>query len=226
MAMSTAANVLIADDHGPTRTLIREVMEEDGFHVCAEVESATEAIRAADENELDVAILDIRMPGNGLHACEVIRSKQPEICIVMLTVSEDMVDLLGALAAGASGYWLKGEEPQLIPWVVRRVLSGELIIAGMLLKNLLMGQGVHDVRRRLLDHVLQGASFTPKEYEVIELMSEGMTTAEIGDRLFVADVTVRTHIANIVRKLNAVDRDDVRRMISKSSETSYFNAKE
>lgn len=72
----------------------------------------------------------------------------------------------------------------------------------------------------------QGASLTPKEYEVIELLGERMTTGEIRRQLFIADVTVRTHIANIVHKLNAADREDLRRLISKASETPYLEATE
>lgn len=224
--MTTGPVVLIADDHAPTRALIRRVMEEDGFRVCAEVGNADEAILIARESNPDVVILDIRMPGNGLHACEVMASERPELSIVMLTISEDMIDVLAALAAGASGYWLKGEDPALIPKVVRRALAGEMIVAGLLLKSLIMGQGVQDVRRRLLSQLIQGASLTPKEYEVIELLGEGMTTGEISKRLFVADVTVRTHIANIVHKLNATDREDLRRLISRASKTDDLEATE
>ena len=143
---------------------------------------------------------------------------------MMLTISENAADVLAALSAGASAYWLKGEDPELIPRIVRRVLRGELIIAGSLLKVVVMTWGVRDLRQRLRDYLPQGVSLSPKEYEVIELMSEGLTTAEIGRRLFVADVTVRTHIANIVHKLHVLDREDVRRMISKLSETKDLNA--
>jgi two-component system nitrate/nitrite response regulator NarL len=223
--VTTKPSVLIADDHAPTRAMVRRVVEDDGFRVYAEVGDAEEAIRVARETAPDVAILDVRMPGNGLHACEVIRSERPEICIMMLTISENAADVLAALSAGASAYWLKGEDPVLIPRIVRRVLRGELIIAGSLLKTVVMTWGVRDLRQRLRDYLPRGVSLSPKEYEVIELMSEGLTTAEIGKRLFVADVTVRTHIANIVHKLGAVDREDVRRMISKLSETKDLDAK-
>jgi two-component system nitrate/nitrite response regulator NarL len=222
--VTTKPSVLIADDHAPTREMVRRVVEENGFRVCAEAGDAHEAIRVARETAPDVAILDVRMPGNGLRACEVIRSERPEICIMMLTISENAADVLAALSAGASAYWLKGEDPELIPRIVRRVLRGELIIAGSLLKVVVMTWGVRDLRQRLRDYLPQGVSLSPKEYEVIELMSEGLTTAEIGRRLFVADVTVRTHIANIVHKLHVLDREDVRRMISKLSETKDLNA--
>jgi DNA-binding NarL/FixJ family response regulator len=89
-----------------------------------------------------------------------------------------------------------------------------------------MGQGGQDIRRRLVNHLYQDARFTQKEYEVMELLSESLSTAEIGQRLFIADVTVRTHISHIVQKLNATDRDDVRRMIGKASWTLYFDTDE
>jgi DNA-binding NarL/FixJ family response regulator len=198
--------------------MIRRVVEENEFRVYAEVGDADEAIRVARETTPDAAILDIRMPGNGLRACEVIRFEHPEICIMMLTISENASDVLAALSAGASAYWLKGEDPELIPRILRRILRGELIIAGSLLKVVVMAWGRRDLRQRLGEYLPSGVRLSPKEYEVIELMSEGLTTSEIGKRLFVADVTVRSHIANIVHKLGAIDREDIRRMISKLSE--------
>jgi DNA-binding NarL/FixJ family response regulator len=205
--------------------MIRRVIEENGFRVCAEADDAVEAIRAARATAPDVAILDIRMPGNGLHACAVIRFERPATCIVMLTISEDVSNVLAAMSAGASAYWLKGEDPMVIPQILRRALAGELIIANSLLKSLVMTWGSRDLRQRLRDYLPEGVSLSPREYEVIELLCEGLTTAEIAMRLFVADVTVRTHIAKIVHKLNAVDREDVKRMISKMSETANLDTR-
>ena len=88
-----------------------------------------------------------------------------------------------------------------------------------------MTWGGRDLRQRLRDYLPKGVSLSPREYEVIELLCEGLTTAEIATRLFVADVTVRTHIAKIVHKLNAVDREDVKRMISKMSETANLDTR-
>lgn len=212
--------VLIADDHAPTVTMVRRVMEEEGYRVSAVVADGEEAIRAARATKPDVAILDIHMPGGGLHSCSVIHTEFPETCIVMLTVSEDLSYVLAAISAGASAYWLKGGDPTVISQVVRRVLMGELVIADPLLRILVMAWGVRDLRQRLRENLPEAVSLSPREFEVIELLCEGRTTNEIASRLFVAEVTVRSHIAKIVHKLNAVDREDVKRLVSKMSDTT------
>ena len=103
MAVGSPPRVLIADDHAPTRAVVRRAVEDDGFIVCAEVPDADEAIHAARETHPNVALLDIRMPGSGIRAARVITNEQPGVAIVMLTVSADDSDLFSAFSAGATG---------------------------------------------------------------------------------------------------------------------------
>ncbi len=206
MALARPQRVLIADDHAPTRAIVRRAIEDDGFVVCADVPDADEAIRVARTQKPNVALLDVRMPGGGVHAAEVISAHQPEVSIVMLTVSADDEDLFSALAAGASGYLLKGQDPSSIPEALRTVQSGEAVLPGRLVRQLVQEYWTREMHRRFHDRLPGGSRLTPKEWEVLELMNEGFGTSEIASRLYVADVTVRTHIASIIRKLRVKNR--------------------
>ena len=213
MAIKLGPRVLIADDHAPTRAMVRKAIEDEGFLVCAEVADAKSAIRAADETRPDIAILDIRMPGGGILAANRIATEQPDVLIVMLTVSDEDQDLFSALSAGASGYVLKGQDPASIPEALRMVLAGEAALSGSLVKRLLRDYRVRESRHRVTASLPKGKRLTPREVEVLELLNEGLATTEIGTRLFVADVTVRTHIAAIMRKLDVNDRAGLLRLV-------------
>ncbi len=213
MAVDQGRRVLIADDHAPTRAMMRRAVEDGGFHVCADVRDAAGAIRAARETRPDVVLLDVRMPGGGIHAADVIGTEQPDLPIVMLTISDDDSDLFSALAAGASGYLLKGQDPATIPEALSMVLSGEAALSRPLVKRLVQEYRDRDARQRMRARLPRGARLTPKEWEVLELLNDGLGTAEIARELFVADVTVRSHLAAIIRKLQAKDRAGVLRMV-------------
>jgi len=213
VAVVPGLSVLIADDHAPTRAMVRRAVEDGGFLVCADVPDADGAIHAARETRPDVALLDIRMPGSGIRAAEVIGTEQPRTSIVMLTVSAEDDDLFAALSAGASGYLLKGQDPTKIPNVLRMVLSGEAAIPGAFVKRLAEEYRARDEHRGIRARLPGSARLTPREWEVLELLNDGLGTAEIGRRLFVADVTVRTHLRAIIRKLRVKDRAGVLRLV-------------
>lgn len=209
MDVSAAPGVVIADDHAPTRASVRQVLEDDGFKVVAEVADADQAIAACRAAAPAVAILDVRMPGNGVRAAEVIKAECPMVEVMMLTISDDDADLFAALAAGASGYWLKGQDLNLIPRLVRRVLAGDTVLSSSLVKPVVSEWRGSRRRGGLLDERFPGVRFSARELEVIELLVDGCTTAEIGERLFIAEVTVRTHIAAVVKKVRVRDRGEL-----------------
>src|SRR5208282_2192156 len=111
------------------------------------------------------------------------------------------------------GYVLKGQDPAKVPEVLRMVLSGEAAIPGALVKRFVQEYQARDVHRRIRASVPVDARLTPKEWEVLELLNDGLGTAEIGTRLFVADVTVRTHLAAIICKLHVNGRAGALRLI-------------
>ena len=199
--------VLIADDHAPTRAGVRRVLEEAGFTVCAEEADATRAVEAALRVRPDVCLLDVRMPGGGgVAAAAEIARRLPEARIVMLTVSRDDDDLFDALRAGATGYLLKDIERAKLPDALRSVLDGEAQLPASLVARVLDEFRDRQARRRVLLAQRPAADLRPREWEVLELLRDGLTTAEIAARLFIADVTVRSHVSAILRKLRVPDR--------------------
>ena len=204
--MTPAIRVLVADDHPPTRAGVRIALERDDFVVCAEVADAAAAIDAARRERPDICLLDIHMPGDGIHAAEAIARELPETAVVMLTVSRTDSDLFGALRAGASGYLLKDVDPARLPLALRGVLDGEAALPRRLVALLI--EEFRERRRRRIPLVgRRSVELTGREREVLELMRQGLSTEEIAHRLFIAPVTVRTHVSAILKKLHVPTRE-------------------
>jgi DNA-binding NarL/FixJ family response regulator len=200
-----SASVLIADDHPPTRAGIRSSLEDSGrFQVCAEAATAEAAVREAQRLQPDVALLDIRMPGNGITAAFEIANSCPDTSVVMLTVSRDDTDLFAAVRAGARGYLLKDIDPDRLPNALEGVLAGEAALPRGLVARL-----IDEFRsREKVSLRRQGplGQLTEREWSVLKLMQQGKSTAEMASELFVSPVTVRTHVSAILRKLAVPDR--------------------
>jgi len=206
--MTRQLRVLIADDHAPTRDDVRRALEHDGrFRVCALTADAAGAIQAAVRERPDVCLLDVRMPGGGVAAAWEIAARLPRTKIVMLTVSDDDADLLAALRSGADGYLLKTMNLQRLPDVLDRVQYGEAAMPRVLVARLVEHFRGREPRWRQLvtDHSF-GPRLTSREWEILELLSQGLPTKDIACRLVLSPSAVRVHVAAIVRKLGVPDR--------------------
>ncbi|HEY8842383.1 MAG TPA: response regulator transcription factor [Gaiellaceae bacterium] len=203
----------MADDHPLTRVGVRLALERGGFEVCAEVEDGPSAVAAAESEQPDVCLLDIQMPGSGIRAAEAISVKVPDSAIVMLTVSRRDADLFDALRVGASGYLLKDTDPDRLPLALRGVLEGEAALPRHLVSLVIDEFRERGRRRPLLKR--RGVVLTDREWEVLELMSDGLTTFEIADRLFIEPVTVRTHVSAILKKLHVSSRKAALQLIER-----------
>jgi len=199
--------VIIADDHPAIRAGLRLALEEGGFIVCGEASDAPSAVELALREQPDVCLFDVYMGGGGgISAARAISQRLPRTQIVMLTVSQDDDDLLDAIRAGAAGYLLKDIDlARLVP-TLEAALAGEAAMPRRLVTAL-----VNEVRsrgKRRYTRLARRASvaLTGRECEVLELLSEGLTTAEIAKRLGISPVTVRRNISNVVRKLDVPDR--------------------
>ena len=197
--------VVIADDEPRLRAKIRSALEPGGFDVCGEGASAAEAVELATRHGPEIALLDIHMPGNGIHAAAEISRLLPQTSIVMLTFSDEDQDLFDSLRAGASGYLLKGTDPERLPAALRGVLSGEAAIPRTLVARIL-GEFQAPARRRLQRKSANAAKLSAREWEVMELLSEGLSTDQVAQRLFVSATTVRVHVSSVLRKLRVKDR--------------------
>jgi DNA-binding NarL/FixJ family response regulator len=215
--VTEVVRVLIADDHARTRASVREALEDDGgFVVCAEAEDGPSAFDRAIETRPDVCLLDINMPGSGIAATTRIAAALPRTPILILTVSRDDNDLFDALRAGASGYLLKDLGDDQVAPAVRKVLAGEASLPGTLVARLV--EEFRDREHRRIGIAPEHAArLTGREWDVLELMREGLSTSEIGARLFVSPTTVRTHVSSVLKKLQVADRDAAVRLLEASS---------
>lgn len=199
---------MIADDHVPTRAGVRASLERGGFEVVGEAGSAQAAIEAARRTRPDACLLDVHMPGSGSHAAEVISRELPETTVLMLTVSVNEDDLFGALRAGAAGYLLKDMDPARLPHAIHGALRGEAAIPRWLAARLIDEFRERGRRRRLPIANKRGVDLTSREWEVLELLRQGLTTRDIAGRLAIADVTVRRHIGRVLAKLGVSSRKE------------------
>jgi DNA-binding NarL/FixJ family response regulator len=200
-----SARVLIADDHPPTRAGVRLALERAGFTICAEAWTADGAVEDAVRERPDICLLDIHMPGSGIAAAVRIASSVPKASIVMLTVSLEDEDLFAALRAGAVGYLLKTTDPERLPHALEGVMNGEAALPRSLVSRVIAE--FRDGSRPRRPAIGPGTpDLTDREWQVLELLGEGLTTADIAARLFISQATVRTHVASMLQKLRAPDR--------------------
>jgi two-component system NarL family response regulator len=205
------ASVLIADDHFPTRERLRARLGEAGFRVYG-APDADAAVRLAKQLRPDLCLLDINMPGGGIAAAARIHRCTPASVLVMLTVSRNDSDLFDALQAGASGYLLKDTELSAIPGLLERALDGEALLSGALAARLVEEFRDRGRRKRILSARKETAELSRREWQVLELLAAHLTTTEIAERLVLEPVTVRTHVARILRKLQVPTREAALRL--------------
>lgn len=219
-ASSGQLRVLIADDHAPTRDDIRRALEADSrFEVCAAVGDAAAAVQAAVREQPDICLLDIRMPGSGLAAAWEITGRLPRAKLVMLTVSEEDTDVMTALRAGAAGYLLKSMNLKRLPEALCGVCSGEAAMPRTLVSRVLESFHGREPRWRKLAASTGRGRLTSREWEVLELLAQGLSTAEIARKLVLSASAVRVHIASIVKKLEVRDRAAAVRLFNRRSGT-------
>jgi len=204
-------SVVLADDHSRTRAHVQATLASGGFDVVGVGASAAEAVALAERHRPDLCLLDIHMPGDGIAAARSITTAAPETVVVMLTVATDDESLFSALRAGARGYLLKGTNSETMLETLRAVLLGEPALSpGLAMRILEEFRG--GTGRRVFVPDRGNVSLSTRESEVLELLRKGFGTAAIARQLFISPVTVRSHIAAVLKKLNADDREAALRM--------------
>jgi DNA-binding NarL/FixJ family response regulator len=198
--------VVIVDDHTRFRDLTAGALCAADFHVVGVGASGAEAIALVKRHRPDLCLLDIHMPGNGIAAARSIASDAPGTVVVMLTVANDDESLFAALREGAQGYLLKGTDPDAMVAALRGVLNGEPALSrGLAMRILDELRG--DTSRRVFVPERGNVALTAREAEVLELLRQGLSTAAIGRRLFISPATVRSHVAAVLKKLKAANRE-------------------
>ena len=189
--------VFLLDDHELVRAGVRDLIETDGdIEVVGEAGTVDEAIRRVPATRPDVAILDVRLPdGNGVEACRDIRSSHPEVRCLMLTSYSDDDALFDAIMAGASGYLLKQVRSNDLIESVRRVAAGQSLLDPALTATVL------ERMRNPPEQDEQLKRLTEQERRILDLLAEGLTNRQIGERLFLAEKTVKNYVSNLLLKL-------------------------
>jgi DNA-binding NarL/FixJ family response regulator len=189
--------VFLVDDHEIVRMGVRDLLEtEPDITVIGEAGTAAAALARIPALRPDVAILDVRLPdGDGVNVCREIRSRMPNLACLMLTSFTDDEALFDAIMAGAAGYVLKQIRGTDLVGAVRTIASGQ---------SLLDQEAASRVIRRMRDQTSRTdplSGLTDQERRILELIGEGLTNRQIGDRLFLAEKTVKNYVSALFAKL-------------------------
>ena len=200
------SRVLIADAGATTRAGIRMALEGHGFTVCAESSDSAAAVEAAARERPDVCLIDVTLAGGGIAAAERIALEAPGTTIVMLSASPNEDDLFAAVIAGARGFLPKDMDPARLPLALRGVMDGEAAVPRALVGRVLEEFRARDRGRYAAELSRLGVELTLRESQILELLDRELTTSEIANRLAISSVTVRRHVSEILRKLEAPSR--------------------
>ncbi|MBI2908377.1 MAG: response regulator transcription factor [Chloroflexi bacterium] len=214
--------VLVVDDHVLFRRGLVEVLaEEPDVEIIGEAVDGNDAIAKAGELAPDVVFMDLTMPGvGGIEATAFIRQTWPQIKVVILTVSEELELLFKALAMGANGYVVKTASPREIVDAMRQVCQGWMVLSpGVATKYLAHARqaapgspGRSDDEKAAEDLTWQ---LTAREREVLSLVARGMSNVEVSKALMVSENTVKTHVKNVLGKLQTSSRREAAALASK-----------
>ena len=210
--------MVIADECAATRLGLRALLEaQDEFEIVAEADGASSAVDVAVRERPDVCLFQAGIGSDEVAAIEAIVRGTPETAVVVLTGGREDGNVLASLHAGAAGYVSKASEPEVLSAAVRAAARGRAVVPRAFLTKLLDEVDGRERRRRFFAGLR--VPLTTREEDVLALLRDGMTTAEIAGRLFVSQVTVRTHICSIVKKLDVPDRAAAVRLLSATGES-------
>jgi len=209
---STRVSVLVCDDHELVRRGLTDLLKSDlTVDVVGTAGTADEAVRAVAELAPDVVIMDVRMPGrSGIEACRDIRAAHPETRVLILTSFADDEALFSAIMAGASGYVLKQIRGNDLLDAVHRVAQGQSLLDPTVTSRVLAR-----VRGETQGGGGAGDELTAQERRIVELVAEGMTNRQIGERVHLAEKTVKNYVSNILMKLGLARRAEVAAYMAK-----------
>ncbi|MFG3698674.1 response regulator [Micromonospora sp. NPDC047620] len=204
--MTVPLRVVVADDQALVRAGFRMILTADGIDVVAEATTGAEAVEAVRRHRPDVVLMDIRMPDmDGLAATRHILSGTGEVPrVIMLTTFDLDHYVYAALTAGASGFMLKDVTPEHLVGAVRLVRSGDALLAPAITRRLVERFAHRDTDPPVIHRDL--SALTPRELEVLGLLAQGLSNAELAGRLHLSEATVKTHVARILAKLGLRDR--------------------
>lgn len=199
---SSPIRIVIADDHILVRQGIRAFLETHAdLAIVGEAEDAAGAVALSTAEQPDVALVDLVMPGGGIEATRAIRTASPQTQVVLLTSFENAQQILAAVQAGALSCVLKDVDADALADTLRKAARGEAVLHPR-------------IAARLMEALREGAepgsevlqSLSQREREVLTLMAEGLSNSSIAERLGIGEKTVKTHVSNVLGKLDVSDR--------------------
>ena len=205
-----AIRVLMADDHGLFREGVASLLERaEDIELVGEAATGEEAVRLAEELFADVVLMDLKMPGmGGIEATRAIVGRNPHTGVIVVTMFEDDESIFAALKAGARGYVLKDADRGLLLRAIRAVARGEALLGAPIARRVLeQFSGLPPVADPLPESPTSlFDKLTPRELEVLRLISQGLRNRQIAEQLVISEKTVGNHVSNVFRKLQVNDR--------------------
>lgn len=199
--------VLIVDDQALVRAGFRMILEiEPDLRVVGEASDGEQAVAQVAALQPDVVLMDVRMPGlDGIAATKRLLAAGTRARVVMLTTFDMDAYVYEALRVGASGFLLKDVQPELLVAGIRAVHAGESLLAPTVTRRMIES---YLAQPRVVDAAARDrvATLTPRELETLALLARGLTNAELAERLFVSETTVKTHVGRVLMKLGLRDR--------------------
>ncbi|GGZ19728.1 response regulator [Streptomyces poonensis] len=202
----TSIRVFLLDDHEVVRRGVHDLLDDEpDITVVGEAATAEQALARVPALWPDVAVLDVRLPdGDGVTVCRELRSRMPDLACLMLTSFDDEEALLDSIMAGASGYVLKQIQGSDLVSAVRTVARGQSLLDASATTKLLARLRDEGQRQEGENDTLPG--LTEREREILVLIGEGLTNRQIGQRLYLAEKTVKNHISRLLAKLGVQRR--------------------
>jgi DNA-binding NarL/FixJ family response regulator len=213
--MTAPIRAVVVDDHPLFREGVTRSLEESGqFMIAAQGGSADDAVRLVTEFNPDIVLLDLSMPGGGIHAAARIAQQAPDVKVVVLTVSEANDDIMAALKAGAKGYVLKGVGSAALVEIMQGIANGESYVSPSLAARLLT-----EMRLRpppsLADDPL--STLTEREEQILRLVAQGMSNKEVGRKLDLQEKTIKHHMTRILEKLHVRNRTEAAMLLREAA---------
>jgi DNA-binding NarL/FixJ family response regulator len=206
------ARVLIAGDQRAMRTGVRLALANAAD--CTEFEQADDAVEAAVRDRPDVVFVDFTPASRGIRATAEITAGRPDATVIVMTRSLDEDEFVRAVRAGAAGYIAESVDPERLPHVMHSLMRGEAVVPRMLVARLIEELRGRDRRRHHLElREHRRVELTPREWEVLELLRQGLTTRMIAEQLGISAVTVRRHIGTVHQKAGTTSRGELLRLI-------------
>ena len=201
--MNEKSTILLIDDHPMLRSGVKQLISlEPSLLVIGEAGDGKTGIQIAEEQDPDLILLDLNMPGmNGFETLDELRKRELSGRIILFTVSNYGDDLVSALKRGADGYLLKDMEPEELIVALKEAASGKMVVSPTLTSVL-----AESLRDNQSQDEHNTASLTPREADILELISQGLSNKMIARKLDIAESTVKVHVKHLLKKLNLKSR--------------------